>query len=139
MTYVLTALVGVVMAGEISLTLKPMQGLKFTGCLTNETGRTLYIVPYYLREDFHAKPDCDICPTGWVSHAPMTINKANDFIPLASGTGFQFEVFGCEPRLPWRITCVASTNEVHCDDKTMPHEGRIEIHSPEMPVAKKLQ
>jgi hypothetical protein len=135
--FILTAAVGSVMAGEITLTLKPVEWLKFTGCLTNGSRQTLYITPIYLREQFYAKPDCDVCPTGWVASMPMTINHANDFIPLARGRELRFDAVGCEPRLPWRISCFAVTNEVHADDRMMPKEQSIAIHSAVMPSSKK--
>jgi len=127
------AVVGLAAAGEITLSLKRVEGLKFSCSLTNATERQVYVAPFYLEEHFYAQPNCSDCATGWVASRPMVIGEAKDFIPLASGAAIQFEAIGNpDPKLPWRISCFAVTNAVHASDKTMPDEqSRIVIRSPQ--------
>lgn len=121
-------------AGEITLLIKQAQGLKFMGDLTNATATQVYIAPFYLEEQFYAQPNCSDCPTGWVAGRPMAINDAKDFIPVAPRASIKFVVIGNpNPKLSWRITCVAVTNSVHVSDKTtFKEKSHILIHSPEI-------
>jgi hypothetical protein len=135
--FFITFAVGAVLAaaGEITLSVKQTEGMKYSCSLTNATQNQLYIAPFYLEEHFYAQPNCSDCATGWVASRPMAINDAKDFIPLASGGVIKFEAIG-NPRLPWRISCFAATNSVHAFDKVMPDEkSHIVIRSPELPGA----
>ena len=133
---IFAAAVGLAAEEGITLSLKQVEGLKFSCSLTNATGKQVYVAPFYLEEHFYAEPNCSTCATGWVASRPMVIGNAEDFIPLASGAAIKFDAIGCpDPRLPWRISCFAVTNSAHVSDKTTP-QGRIVIQSVEMPKAK---
>ncbi len=138
MSCIFAAAVGLAAAGEITLSLKQVEGLKFSCSLTNSTGKQVYVLPIYLEEHFYAQPNCSDCATGWVASRPMVIGDAKDFIPLVSGAAIKFDAIGCpDPRLPWRVSCFAVTNSVHLSDKPMPDErSRIVIRSAEMPGTK---
>jgi hypothetical protein len=134
--FIFAATFGLVTAGEVTLSLKQIEGLKFSGSLTNATEQKIYVLPFYLMEQFYAQPNCSDCATGWVASRPMPINDAKDFIPLVSGAVIKFDAIGSpDPRLPWRITCIAVTNTIHVGDKTTPDEkSRIVIQSDEIPA-----
>jgi len=128
------AATGFTAAGEITLSLKQIEGLKFSCSLTNASEKQVYVAPFYIMEQFYAQPNCSTCATGWVSTRPMIIGEAKDFIPLASGTAIKFDAIGCpDPRLPWRVTCIAVTSSIHISDK-IKSEGRIVIQSAEIPA-----
>ena len=132
--FVLSAVVELAAAGEITLSLKQIEGLKFSCILTNASGNQVYVTPFYLEEHFYAQPNCSTCATGWVASRPMVIGNANDYIPLESGAAITFDAIGNpNPNLPWRISCFAVTNSVHVNDNTAP-KGRIVIQSVEIPA-----
>jgi hypothetical protein len=129
---IFAAAIGLAAGGEVTLSLKQIEGLKFSGSITNSTDRQVYVAPIYLVQQFYAQPNCSDCATGWVASRPMAIDEAKDFIPLASGASFKFTVIG-SPHLPWRVTCVAVTNSISVTDKNAKPQGRIVIQSAEMP------
>jgi len=130
---IFAAAIGLATAGEVTLSLKQIEGAKYSGSLTNATGQQVYIAPIYLVEQFNAQPNCSTCATGWIASRPMVIDEAKDFVPLASGASFKFTVIG-SPRLPWRVTCIAVTNSISVTDKNAKPQGRIVIQSAEMPA-----
>ena len=138
-TYIFVGVISVATAEEIKLSLKHVEGMKYLGSFTNTGGQKIYVVPFYITEQFYAT-SCSDCATGWVASRPMVIDDGKDYIPLASGAAFQFEVIGCPtPPLPWRISCFALNKEVHATDKEVPSDqNRIVIRSAEIPAANLL-
>jgi hypothetical protein len=127
--------IGLAAAGEVTLSLKQIEGLEFSCSLTNASQKQVYVAPFYIMEQFYAQPNCSDCATGWVSTRPMVIGEAKDFIPLASGTAIKFDAIGCpDPRLPWRVSCFAVTNSISVTDKNAKPQGRIVIQSAQMPA-----
>ena len=133
---IFAAVVKLAVAGEVTLSLKQAEGLRFSCTLSNATEQQIYVMPMYLEEQFYAQPMQTNAPTGWQTERPFHLADWTDLVPLASGESLHFSATG-RPGRPWRITCLASSIPSHMTNKVvLEQKNTITIHSPEMPPIK---
>ena len=137
---IFAAVVKLAVAGEVTLSLKQAEGLRFSCTLSNATEQQIYVMPMYLEEQFYAQPAYTNGPTGWQTTRPFNLGDWTDLVPLASGESLQFTQTGRTMGItvrPWRITCLASSIPSHMTNKVvLEQKNTITIHSPEMPPIK---
>jgi hypothetical protein len=133
---IFAAAVRLAVAGEVTLSLKQTEGLKFSCTLSNATDQQIYVMPLYLVDVYNAQPAHMNASTGWVTVRPFHLADWADLVPLASGASLEFTATGSTLR-PWRITCLASTVPSHVTNAVVLEEThKITIHSAEIPPVK---
>jgi hypothetical protein len=133
MSCIFAAAVKLAVAGEVTLSLKQTEGLKFSCTLSNATGQQIYVMPLYLVDVYYAQPAQTNAPTGWVTVRPFHLADWTDLVPLASGASLEFITATGSTLRPWRITCLASTIPSHMTNEVVLEEtNKITIHSAEM-------
>ena len=137
---IFATVVKLAVAGEVTLSLKQAEGLRFSCTLSNATEQQIYVMPMYLEEQFYAQPAYTNASTGWQTTRPFCLGDWTDLVPLASGESLQFTQTGRTMGItvrPWRITCLASSIPSHMTNKVvLEQKNTITIHSPEMPPIK---
>jgi hypothetical protein len=133
---IFAALARLAVAGEVTLSLQQTEGSRFSCTLSNATEQQVYVMPFYLEEQFIARPLWTNGPTGWQTERPFHLADWTDLVPLASGESLHFSAMG-RPGRPWRITCLASIVPSHMTNSVvLPEKNKITIHSAEMPPVK---